>query len=690
MRRICNGIVLAVLFLFISAMLIGGCGGGGQVTSGPSVTFTFPLGGDAGVFLNTKITATFSEAMDPATINTTTFTLNQGVTAVSGTVTYVGVTAVFTPASNLAPNTVYTATVTTGARNPAGDALVANKIWIFTTGTAIDTTAPTVSATVPLRNATVVPLNQKIAATFSKVMDPTTLTTTTFTLTQGGTAVTGTVTYTGVTAVFTPASNLAANTVYTASITTGAIDLTGNALASDYVWNFTTGDAIDSTAPIVTLVDPLDGATGVPLNQTIVATFSKDMDPLTITTATFTLTQGDASVAGDVVYVVVGRTATFTPAVDLLPNTLYTATITIVAADLAGNPLAANEVWSFTTGAGPDITPPTVTLTSPLDGATGVCPGGLTIDATFSELMNPLTITTANFTVSGAPGTLIYFPETRKVVFTPDAPLALDTLYTATITTGVKDLAGNAMAADKVWTFRTSAVACQAPVMGFAAGDILQPYGVLSGLAITLAGADLTGLRVDGDVGISPGSTCDGCTTTQVSGTINVANAPAAAAKVALIAAYDDAVNRATNQCTLVAGGDLSINPPPACGGISDGTFPPGLYWSGTILSIPVNGTITLDAGGDANAVFIFQSESTIGSLANSHVVLANLADAKNVFWVAKSSATIGGTTSDFAGTVIALEDFTVLTGTAMEGRALARNGSVTVQDGALITVPTP
>jgi hypothetical protein len=103
-----------------------------------------------------------------------------------------------------------------------------------------------------------------------------------------------------------------------------------------------------------------------------------------------------------------------------------------------------------------------------------------------------------------------------------------------------------------------------------------------------------------------------------------------------------------------------------------------------------VGGTITLDAMNDPNAVFIFQSESTIITNANSHIILANLANANNVFWVAKSSATIGGTGADFAGTVLALEDFTVNEDTQMLGRALARNGNVTVQDLALITVPTP
>src|SRR2546428_9603419 len=110
--------------------------------------------------------------------------------------------------------------------------------WSFTTGAGADTTAPTVSFTDPANAATGVAINKKIAATFSEAMDPLTISTTTFTLQQGTTPVAGTVTYAGTTATFAPASGLAANTAYTATITTGVKDLAGNAMASDFGWSF--------------------------------------------------------------------------------------------------------------------------------------------------------------------------------------------------------------------------------------------------------------------------------------------------------------------------------------------------------------------------------------------------------------------------------------------------------------------
>src|SRR5581483_12470307 len=82
--------------------------------------------------------ATFSEIMDLSTIGTASFTLKHGTTNVSGAVTYAGVTAVFNPASNLRPNTLYTATITTGIRDLTENKLATNYVWSFTTGTQID------------------------------------------------------------------------------------------------------------------------------------------------------------------------------------------------------------------------------------------------------------------------------------------------------------------------------------------------------------------------------------------------------------------------------------------------------------------------------------------------------------------------------------------------------------------------
>src|ERR1041385_8135799 len=425
-------------------------------TSAPTVSFTVPANAATGVAISGKDAATFSEAMDPLTTTTATFTLKQGTTPVAGTVTYAGVTATFNPASALAPSTTYTATITTGMSDLAGNALANSFVWSFTTGATLDTTAPTVSFTVPANAATGVAISQKIAATFSEAMDPLTTTTVTFTLKQGTTPVVGTVIYAGVTATFNPLNALAPSTTYTATITTGTRDLAGNALANSFVWSFTTGATPDTTAPIVSFTVPANAASGVAVSQKIAATFSEAMDPLTTTAVTFTLKQGTTPVAGTVTYA--GVTATFNPLNNLAPNTTYTATITTGARDLAGNPLASGFVWSFTTGATPDTTAPIVNSTIPANAAAGVAISGK-VAAFFSEAMDPLTTTVLTFTLkqgtTPVAGTVIYAGVTAT--FNPLNNLAPNTTYTATITTGAKDLAGNALAGGFVWSFTTSA-----------------------------------------------------------------------------------------------------------------------------------------------------------------------------------------------------------------------------------------
>ena len=432
----------------------------------PTVTATVPANQATGVALNSQINATFSEAMDPTTINTATFTLVQTVSGVSsnGSVTYSGTTAAFMPPSNLSPNISYTATITTGAKDPSGNALASNFVWSFTTGTTVNTTPPTVISTVPANSATGVAINSKISATFSEAMDPSTLTTTTFTLMQGATAVSGTVTYaaSGDTATFTPSTNLAPSTAFTATVTTGAKDVTGNALAANFTWSFTTGATADTTPPAVVSNVPANSATGVAINSKISATFSKAMDPSTITAATFTVMQGTTPVSGTVAYAATGSTATFTPSTNLATSTAFTATVTNGAKDLSGNALASNFVWTFTTGVSSDTTAPAATSTIPANSATGVAINSK-LSATFSEAMDPSTITTATFTLmqgtTNISGTVAYAANSDTATFTPSTNLAPNTVFTATLTTGVKDVAGNALASSIVWTITTGAAA---------------------------------------------------------------------------------------------------------------------------------------------------------------------------------------------------------------------------------------
>ena len=473
------------------------------------------------------------------------------------------------------------------------------------------------------------------------------------------------------------------------------------------------------STPTVSYTIPQNLATAVPTNRKISAAFGETMSAATIIApGTFTVRETSppgTAVAGTVTYDAASRISSFTPDAALAISTSYTATIATAAMNVAGVAMASSYSWSFTTGTVTDASAPLLISTDPADVAVDV-PINQIITASFNEPMDPATICgpasltvacpVATFTVTCAgpcvtpAGVVTYSGTTAS--FAPNAALAANTIYTATI--AGKDMAGNAWVAGNVpnpWTFTTSATAAvhlgPAPV----ALGATQPYGVLSNTGVTLGGGGVTGNRVTGfgagtgDVGIFPAGACVGCTLgaapNAINGLLENGTVPASDALVALAAAYNDAINRAANVCTLIGSGILTTNPAIACGGSANGTFAPGLYWSGTSIAIPAGGTITLDAQNDPTAVFIFQSESTINSIGgNTHVLLINQAQAKNVFWVAKSSATIGGAASDFSGTVIALIAVTVNTGTAMAGRTLARGAEVTVQDGATITVPAP
>lgn len=637
----------------------------------PTVISTDPANGATGVLLNKIITATFSEPMDPLTITSTTFLVKQGLTPVAGTVTYSGSTATFTPSANLLPGVVYTCTITTGAKNIAGTALANDYVWSFTT---IAPTAPTVISTDPANAAINVPLNKIITATFSEPMDALTLNTTTFIVKQGLNPVAGTVSYIGSTATFTPLVNLLPGTIYTATITTGAKNIAGTPLAADYVWSFTT---LTPLAPTVISTDPANGATGVLVTKIITATFSTPMDPATINTTTFIVKEGLNPVAGVVSYI--GSTATFTPSVNLLNNKVYTCTITTGAKNVAGTPLAADYIWSFTTAV---LVPPTVISTDPANGATNVALNKI-ITATFSVPMDALTINTSTFTLklAGVPvsGTVSYIGSTAT--FTPDVNLISGKTYTATITTGAKNVAGTPLTADYVWTFDTKAP------LGPKGPDLksVARFGIISGVGVS----NNAGFSVinDMDVGISPGVRS------------SITGFPPAIVVNGAIYASDDLVPAGTAAMLIQAKQDLTdaylfaegaTTPAPATVSGDQGglTLAPGIYKSTSTLLIQ-NGDLTLDAQGDVNAVWIFQVAAgftTVGG-AGGNVILSGGAKASNVYWQVGSSAIIGDYTN-FKGNVLALTSITMNSHATADGRMLARNGAVVLTHTNIINKP--
>jgi hypothetical protein len=163
---------------------LGDGGDGGVNVLAPVVIFTDPENGATNIARSATVNATFSEAMDPASMDGQTFTLMQGATAVAGAVTYAGVTITLTPTGNLPANATFTARISTRAKSIGGAALAVDYTWSFTT-IAANAPVPIVVSTDPPSGATGVVLNQRVSATFNEAMNPSTLNTTTFTLKQG-------------------------------------------------------------------------------------------------------------------------------------------------------------------------------------------------------------------------------------------------------------------------------------------------------------------------------------------------------------------------------------------------------------------------------------------------------------------------------------------------------------------------
>ena len=630
----------------------------------PTVSSTSPEASAVNVARNTLVTASFSAAMSPATITATTFTLSNGTTAVAGAVSYTGTTATFTPTALLDASTVYTATVTTGAKASSGSALAANKIWSFTT-----VGLPVASSTDPLNNATGVALNKVVAITFSGAMDPLTITSSTFMLKQGTTAIAGAVAYSGTTATFTATNSLAANTVYTATVTTGAKDVAGDAIAANKVWSFTSVGL-----PEVSSTDPLDNTVNVAQNKVVSITFSKAMDPLTITSSTFTFKQGTTAIAGAVAYS--GTTATFTPSNNLSAGMIYTATVTTGAKDVAGDAIAANKVWSFTT-----VGLPEVTATNPLNNATSVVRNKI-VSLTFSKAMNASTITSLTFTLkqgtTAIAGAVAYSGTTAT--FTPTNILSASTTYIATVTTDAKDLVGNAIAANKVWSFTTGGTASSLAAVNLgAAGN----YVILAKTAINNNPTS----AITGDLGLSPAAesyitgfaltdATGYATASQVTGKVYAADQAAptpinlTTAVNNMLTAYTDAAGRPSPDFSELGTGNI--------GGM---TLSPGLYnWTSTV-TLPSAVTIS----GSSTDVWIFQTSGDLTMSNAVNITLTGGAQAKNIFWQVAGTVTIG-TTAHFEGIILSMTGITFQTGASFKGRALAQ--TAVILDGNAITQP--
>ena len=335
--------------------------------------------------------------------------------------------------------------------------------------------------------------------------------------------------------------------------------------------------------------------------------------------------------------------------------------------DLAGQDLAGQDLATGLT--------PMVVAVNPRNLATGV-PVFRKVTATFDHAMDLASLMTAfTLNVQGSTtllgGSVTYDATTKTATFSPTSPLVVGTTYVVTITTAAMDTSGVHLAAPFVSTFQTEAMACGMAPIDLGAG---ASFGAFAGTTITSSGPTV----VNGDIGVSPGTAIVGFGTAdpgKVNGSQRVPPDPiAATARANINTAATDAANRSLCPI-LIADGELGGK-----------TLTPGLYRSGMSFFTITSQDLTLDAKGDPDAIFLFQTSSSTLVVADGRsVALTGGAQAKNVFYSVGTGATIG-TTATVRGTILAGTNIALNTGAVIIGRALA--GTAVTLLSNTITVP--
>lgn len=348
---------------------------------------------------------------------------------------------------------------------------------------------------------------------------------------------------------------------------------------------------------------------------------------------------------------------------------------------------------------------PMVTLSNPSSGnqlvstsTSGVTNGGKSIAATFSIAMNAATINASSFILAPAngaalvPASVSYNAATNAATLTTSSALLADTSYNAVIMPSVTSAAGTPMGCAYAWNFKTAAVAAAGPApvpvnLGLAAPfAIAATAGVTNTLTVPIT-------NINGNVVLNPTATCNAVMVDNTGGFGLCGGSPPTINGIVVTPTFPDTTTANNVQADLRAA-FLSITPPagpPAAGSLGgainipagttlgeptgaamvqgDNLFAPGVYQSTT--SILITGDLTLDAQGDPDASFIFQSSSTVGAATGARILLVNGAKASNVFWQAGTSATLG-TNSIWQGNILASENITMNTAASSCGRLLA------------------
>ncbi|MBX7099853.1 MAG: Ig-like domain-containing protein [Myxococcaceae bacterium] len=436
-------------------------------TTAPKLVSSLPVSGQNGVPTNASLRLSFDEPIAKASIGVTSVPAHDfGAPTFSNqdkTVTFAA------PPSLLSPMTSYVLVI--DAADLAGNALDATTNSLsFSTAAAPDTTAPTVLSTTPAASAVAVATTTAPAITFSEAMDAT-ATKAAFSISPAVTCTPGFDTAnTTLTCTKAGGVSLSPSTHYTVAVSTAAKDLAGNALAATFSFSFDTaasdggvsdagpgdagtdGGAGDTTPPTVLSTSPDAGATQVDPRSVPSITFSEPVS-LASAVAAFSITpafDGGCSVSLDGT----GTVLSCTHAQPLAADAGYTLQLSTALQDLAGNALAQAFSASFTTGALPDTTAPTIVSVLPVDQSKGAKTTPQLV-VNFSEPMDQAA-TQAALTVNQPTGVSLNFVWSNggtTLTATPTAALPNGAFVTWEVSSAAMDVAGNALASNQFFQF---------------------------------------------------------------------------------------------------------------------------------------------------------------------------------------------------------------------------------------------
>ncbi len=415
----------------------------------------------------------------------------------------------------------------------------------------------------------------------------------------------------------------------------------------------------DVTAPSVVSTVPSADETDVALNRAIHLTFDEDLAPGTLTG--IQVTSGGQDIAGAVT--LTDGVVTFTPSEYLPATAMVDVEVTTAVTDLAGNGLDEAFAFSFETGAVADLVAPLILSTTPGNYATDIAVTR-SVGVWFDEPIDPSSVNPSTFalTVGGAPVDGTYTFDGFSATFVPSAILLDDTRYEAVVN-GVSDRAGNVLAEPYAWFFVTGTTeAAPGSIELQSAAD----FSVLASTSVISTGETM----INGNLGVSPGTTVEGFPPGILNGFSYLADATATQAHVHLGVAYDEAAAR--------IGISTAIS-----GDVGGQTLAPGLYVASDAIGV-LAGDLTLDGGGDSAAVWVFQIDGDLTLGAELSVALAGEARARNVYWQVSGEVMLGEGAST-VGNVMANDDITLATGASLEGRALSLSGGVTIDSGTIV-----